>query len=400
MSMRRILTLAAAAAATMTLTAALPAFDAVLGRAIFERVWVGAGSSTRAADGLGPLHNARSCAGCHPRGGPAAAVGKDGGLGGAGVVARLGGPAGGDPVYGLQIQTRSLAGGPAEARLAIAAPAGAAPEAVLSDLCCGPLAADTTVTLRRAPSLAGRAAFERVDRDAVAALADPQDRDGDGISGRVRMVPGDGGAPVPGIYGWRAEGPTLHHQIASAFSVDLGLSTDARPDPAGDCTAAESACRAVAASGYAREGPDVEEEMMPLLAAYIASLAPPPADLARPGGRLFVAAGCATCHVPALPTRDGGLVPVFSDLLLHDMGPGLAGSAEAGIAATEWRTAPLLGFATMRPDQRRYLHDGRAESVAAAVAWHDGEAQAARQRFAALGDDERQALVEFVEGRR
>lgn len=401
MAMRRPLALAAAGFAAIGLTAALPAFDAVIGKAIFERVWVGAGASTRSADGLGPLHNARSCAGCHPRGGAAAALAKGGGIGGAGVVVRLTGPEGGDPVYGLQIQTRSLAGQPAEARVAIALPVDAAPEVTLTDLCCGPLAADTTVSLRRAPALVGRADFERVDLDALAALADPVDADGDGISGRLRMVDFGGGAIRPAIYGWRADGPDLEHQIASAFSIDLGLSTDARPDAAGDCTEAQTDCRATATAGYGADAVvDVDGEMMTLLAAYVASLEPRPADLSTPGGALFVSTGCAACHVPALPAKGGGVVPTFSDLLLHDMGPGLAGPAEPGLDAGEWRTAPLLGHATMRPDQRRYLHDGRAASVVAAVGWHDGEGRAARQCFGALADEERDALVAFVEGLR
>jgi CxxC motif-containing protein (DUF1111 family) len=363
--------------------------DAVVGKAVFERVWVAAGASTGSADGLGPLHNARSCAGCHRGGGAAAVqVGADGGLSGAGLVVRLGGRHG-DP------------GHPAEAVVTLAAVHGAGTPGprvavTLGDPALGPPTAP--VGVRRAPSLVGRAAFDRVDPAAVLALADPDDADGDGISGRAHVVGDGAGGRVLGRYGWRATGDRLERQVAAAFSVDLGLSTAFFPDPAGDCTAAQPACRDARHGGGDRGGQhEVGDPMIAVLAAYLAGLAP-----AKPasgeGATLFAATGCAACHVPALPAVGGGTVPAFTDLLLHDLGPGLADPAVEGDAApSEWRTAPLLGLAGARADSRRFLHDGRAATLAEAVAWHDGEAAAARDAFARLSDDERAALLRYLD---
>jgi CxxC motif-containing protein (DUF1111 family) len=404
---RKPIALVAAAGAVTALCAAAPGLDAVIGRAVFERVWVAGGASTRAADGLGPLHNARSCAGCHGGGGAAAlSVDAAGAVAGPGLVVRLADAGGApDPVYGHQIQTRSLPGRPAEARLAFAVvPAGEnepGPRVrpALTDLGYGALAPGSGVGMRQAPSLKGRGDFEDVDPAAVLARADPNDADGDGVSGRARLVASpDGGGAVLGRYGWRASGATLADEISSAFSLDLGLSTPARPDPAGECTAAETACR------DARHGDrdsvadtEVGAELVRLVTHYVASLEARPAAAGR-GLDLFSAAGCAACHVPELARRGGGTVPAFTDLLLHDLGPGLADAAtEPGVAPDEWRTAPLFDLAARRPATRRYLHDGRAGSIEEAVLWHDGEAATARARFDALEAGERAALLSFLE---
>ena len=398
--------LAGAAAAVMLLTAAMPAFDAVLGRALFERVWVGGGSSTKAADGLGPLHNARSCVGCHPRGGAAAIlVDAEGGATGAGLVLRLAGPGGGpDPVYGHQIQTRGLPGQAAEARLASTVlpmadgDPGPRIAATLTELGYGPIDPETGVGLRRAPSLVGRAALASADAAAVIARADPDDADGDGVRGRARMVDGAEGAPVLGRFGWRAGGATLAAQVSSAFSIDLGLSTPLKPEPAGECTAAQPACRgALHGDNDSAAATEVTTDMIDLIEAYLASLEARPA----PGGQgtaLFAATGCAACHVPALAAVGGGTVPAFTDLLLHDLGPGLADPArDPGVAPGEWRTAPLVGLSAGKAVTRRFLHDGRAGSIEEAVLWHDGEAASAAARFRGLADDDRRALIDYVE---
>lgn len=400
------LRLAAAGVAVFGLVAAAPALDAVLGRALFERVWVGGGSSTKAADGLGPLHNARSCAGCHIKGGPAAiAADADGLLAGPGLVVRLAGPGGvADPVYGHQIQTRGLVGQVAEARVRVAPQAVAGGEAgprlgvTLTDLGYGPLAPSTAVGLRQAPSLAGRAAFDRIDAAAVIAAADPSDQDGDGVSGRARLVPGAAATPTLGRYGWRAAGADLSAQVASAFSIDLGLSTPLNRHPAGDCTAAQPACLG------ARHGDDdgvteteITAEMMALVGSYLARLGPPKRTDDPAGAALFAAAGCSACHVPTLPAVGGGRIDAYSDLLLHDLGPGLADPAtDPGVDAAEWRTAPLIGLSAGRSGQRRYLHDGRAGSIEEAILWHDGEAAGARGRFQSLDTEERAALLAFL----
>lgn len=375
--------------------------DAVVGKAVFERVWVAAGASTGSADGLGPLHNARSCAGCHLGGGGAAVTaGADGGLTGAGLVVRLGGSRG-DPAYGHQIQTRALPGHPAEAVVRFTAvhgdgEPGPRVAVTLDDPVLGP--PTVPVGVRRAPSLVGRGAFDRVDPAAVLALADPDDADGDGISGRAHFVGDGAGGRVLGRYGWRASGDRLERQVAAAFSVDLGLSTAFFPDPAGDCTAAQPACREARHGGGDRGGEtEVGDPMIAMLVAYLGSLHPA-APATGEGATLFASTGCATCHVPALPAVGGGSVPTFTDFLLHDLGPGLADPAtEDEVASSEWRTAPLLGLAGARADSRRFLHDGRAATLAEAIAWHAGEAAAARDAFDRLSDGDRATLLRYLD---
>jgi CxxC motif-containing protein (DUF1111 family) len=396
-------------------TAAADGLGAAIGKAVFDRIWVGSGASTQSADGLGPLHNARSCAGCHGGGGAAAiSLNDKGELAGAGLVLRLADAAGhGDAVYGDQLQTRGLPGQAAEATVIFAlakAAFGDEPgprvSASISALSHGPI---TTLTgVRRAPSLTGRAAFDRVEASAILALSDPDDRDGDGVSGRAHVL-ADG--VTIGRYGWRATGATLDRQIAAAFAVDLGLSTEAFPDPAGDCTSAQKDCRN-ARHGDAAGGPEVEPRLTAALAAFLATL--PPRQAVDPAGEsLFAATGCAACHVPSLPivgtaspttaTVDRApaaapTVPTFTDLLLHDMGDGLADPATVpGVAPSEWRTAPLVGLVGRDPKTRRYLHDARAKDLDEAIRWHGGEAAGARAAYDALSDADRAALLAYLE---
>lgn len=408
--------------------------DVVLGQAIFERMWVAGGASTRSADGLGPLYNARSCSGCHAGAGPSrVALEADGTLSGPGLVVRLSTEAGApDPVYGRQIQPRAVPGQTAEARVTVrevpGAPGDPGPrvEIGLDAFAYGPLASDTRAGLRLGPDLAGRAALDRIDEAAILARADPRDRDGDGISGRPQWLAGPDGTVRLGRFGWRASHADLADQVASAFANDLGLSTPMRPDPAGDCTAAQADCRA--ARHGDRDGlteTEVTAEMLGLLTAYLQSLdRPKPSkraerlaraeaagtpraagdvtalsgEAARAEGQaLFAASGCSACHVPAMPATGGGTVAAFTDLLLHDMGADLADPAVEGVAMpAEWRTAPLVGLSSGAPGSRRYLHDGRAASVDEAIRWHGGEAERARKAYEALTPDERSALMAYL----
>jgi CxxC motif-containing protein (DUF1111 family) len=134
------------------------------------------------------------------------------------------------------------------------------------------------------------------------------------------------------------------------------------------------------------------------VAAFVRSLDARPADSAQQADRaLFAATGCASCHVPEMPGADGGPVRAYTDLLLHDMGEGLDdGMGEPGVASSEWRTAPLAALAPRK--DRRYLHDGRAATLDAAIRAHGGEAAAAQTRYADLDASDRRALLAFLEG--
>ncbi|MGE3832928.1 MAG: di-heme oxidoredictase family protein, partial [Parvibaculaceae bacterium] len=132
------------------------------------------------------------------------------------------------------------------------------------------------------------------------------------------------------------------------------------------------------------------------VAAYVAALNRKAPEGNPEGEKLFAATGCAQCHVPVMPSSTGKALSVFSDLLLHDLGEGLAGAyGDREFSAQEWRTAPLIDMSD-RQGKRRYLHDGRAASIADAVRWHDGEAHAARDRFLALEERDRKLLLDYV----
>lgn len=389
---------------------ALDKLDLAIGKALFDRAWVQAPASTKGDDGLGPLYDARSCASCHPRDGRAAMVvnGK-GELEGRGAVLVLGQPGGGgDPVYGRRLQIDAIPGLRPEGILAVRwekLPDGRArPVPAPTDLGYGPLAETTGLSLRIAPDLRGRGLLEQVPDAAILAIAAEQSRGTDGVKGTARRIVLADGTPTLGRYGWKANQPTVEAQSSEAFFLDLGLSTPQHPEPWGDCTEAQPACRN-APHGIEAEGQlEIPSAVLDRVVAYVAALPVPPAERDPKsaahdgkGAALFAATGCAACHRPSLPTKDGGTAPLFTDLLLHDMGPGLADTLpDPGTAPSQWRTAPLAGISDALARKTGLLHDGRAAGIAEAVGWHDGEAKSAAERFKGLGPAQKAALIAYV----
>ncbi|HQS10001.1 MAG: thiol oxidoreductase [Rhizobiales bacterium 24-66-13] len=379
--------------------------DIAVGKAVFDRPWVPAPSSTRGNDGLGPLFDARSCSACHPKDGRGMArLDPDGAPLGHGLVVALARPGGApDPVYGARLQTEAIQGLDAEAIVRIRESrdgAGRTTRApVLSALAYGPLAPDTVPRLRLAPDLRGRGLLERVPQAAILALEDPQDRNGDGVRGRAHRLVGADGRETLGRFGWKAAQPTLSGQIAEAFHLDLGLSTPLLPEPWGDCTLAQTLCRN-APHGTTQEGEsEISPALFSALVAYVADLPVPDAGADAAGARLFAATGCAACHRPRLPLEGGGTAALFTDLLLHDLGPGLDDGLDTPAAAgREWRTAPLAGISQALARGTGLLHDGRAGDVKAALAWHGGEAASALARYGKLPARDRDALIRYVSG--
>ncbi|MBM6593336.1 di-heme oxidoredictase family protein [Microvirga pudoricolor] len=366
------------------------ALDEAIGRALFRRAWVPAPSSTKANAGLGPLFNARSCAACHKdlARQPVAtdAVGQ---VESDNIALRFSDAAGApDPVYGRQMQPSAVTGTEPEGHAVLR---GGRYEA--SGLAYGPLAEGARTGALLAPSLRGLGLLDTIPDAVIAAGAE---RQGEGISGRVNWIAGPDGRKRAGRFGWKASAATLNAQVETAFLLDLGLSTPGRLQAAGDCTAAQRTCLQ-APHGGQNGGPEIPDEIVSRVAAYLASIPPDePEAVDHKGRALFAAAGCASCHVPSLPGA-GGPVRAFSDLLLHDMGPTLDGGAtEPGVASTEWRTAPLWGLSRTLANGAGLLHDGRATTIEDAIKLHGGEAAGSRARFDTLALAERRRLIDFL----
>jgi CxxC motif-containing protein (DUF1111 family) len=360
--------------------------DAAMGKALFERQWIPAPSSTNGTDGLGPLFVSRSCTGCHSRGdGAHVVVREDGTPDIVGAVVRFGNEDGArDPYYGLELQTNAVPG--------------LMPEGDVRFLpnfkynLSGPaLTKGFHAEARLAPPLFGRAAFDDVPDEEILERAVANVRSGGPVKGRANVT-----SRGVGRYGWKAERVSLNEQVAHAFAFDIGMSSPLFPLPYGDCTTLETACLALPnGESPAFEGRELSSAMIGVVASYLKTLH---ARSANDGSALFVATGCAACHVPKLRTRAGSEIPAFTDLLLHDMGPVLDdGVGEPGVRSSEWRTAPLInGHVTA--EKRRYLHDGSAATVEEAVERHCGEAEHSRILFEALVADDKKRLADYVNG--
>ena len=267
---------------------------------------------------------------------------------------------------------------------------------------------------RVAPPMIGLGLLEAVHFADVAALADPDDRDGDGISGRVRIVRDADGREVPGRFGWKAAVSSIRRQSAMAFSADIGISTPEFPDPYGECGAVQAECRKMPVGARADLGEfEAPEAALSLVVHYSSHLAVPArrdsgsANVLN-GKRVFHAAGCAQCHNPKFVTRRDAprpahrfqLVWPYTDLLLHDMGPGLSDNRpEAGASGAEWRTPPLWGIGLTKIVSGRsfFLHDGRARNLLEAILWHGGEAESAKRKTIEMPPSERADLIRFLE---
>jgi CxxC motif-containing protein (DUF1111 family) len=379
-----------------TAAIAAPSLDIAVGKRLFERNWVSAPSSTKSDDGLGPLYDATSCAACHVLN-PKTQADEESLP--PGLVIRLGNARGEtDPIYGAQLQTKGVAGQIPEAspKIEWREKDGLRVLTFKPDkLGYGPLARDTRTSLRRAPSLKGIGLLALVPDREILKNADSEDANHDGVAGRLAWVTVDG-KRLLGRFGWKAAAPDLPSQVAAAFSRDIGLSTRLRPEPWGDCTVAERACRE-APHGGTKDEPEVSNALLDLIVAYVGSLPPPQSPKEGPGDKLFADTGCSACHL-TLHLADGTPVRAYTDLLLHDMGAGLGdGIEEGGGEPWFWRTAPLWDVATSLR-LGGLLHDGRARNVTEAIEWHDGEAASAKAHFRALSPLDKAALVAFVSG--
>ncbi|MBK1690494.1 di-heme oxidoreductase family protein [Rubrivivax gelatinosus] len=376
--------------------------------------------------GLGPLYNADACSACHLRDGRPPRPHEGGALQGLFVRASVPDGRGGwqaAPGYASQLRDKAVAGVRPEARPRVEwqeepgrYPDGQPyrlrrPRIVLEELAYGALPPDALLEIRSAPPVHGGGLLEALDARDILAREDPEGRrDPDGVSGRAQWVADpETGERVLGRFSLKANQPSLRAQAAGAAFDDMGLTSPVHPRPS--CLAHQHDCLAAPHGGTEAE-PELSEAQLQALTDYLRWLAVPARRglddaLALQGERLFAQIRCSACHVPEMVT--GGGHPIarlrgqrirpYTDLLLHDMGPGLAGRPDGVAGAAEWRTAPLWGIGLSARSQgyQRFLHDQRARSLEEAVLWHGGEAEPARRRFMNLTHDERQALIRFLE---
>lgn len=398
--------------------------DFSFGNRLFNTNWVIAGSSTASFDGLGPLFNRVSCSGCHVRDGrgrpPESGEPMESMLVRISVPGRTseGGPSP-HPMYGDQIQDRAIPGLAAEAGVVLAwQEMGGnygdgeryslrSPLISFRDPAYGPIGKDVMISPRTAPTVIGLGLLEAVPEAVLLEMADPDDRDGDGISGRINRVwDKQRQASVVGRFGWKANQPSLRQQLADAAAGDIGITNAvSRSD---NCSPLQKACLASPNGG----DPEMKDEFLDKLLLYSRTLAVPDRRNAQSppvilGEQLFAEARCTACHAPVLGTGPHELAAVakqtihpFTDLLLHDMGDGLADQRpDFDAGGREWRTAPLWGLGLIQAvnGHELLLHDGRARGVAEAILWHGGEAEQARETFRRWSKADREALVAFLQ---
>ena len=254
------------------------------------------------------------------------------------------------------------------------------------------LGPDVRMSYRQSLGVFGLGLLEAVPDATILALADPDDRDGDGISGRVNLVwDGLRQTTAIGRFGHKATVATLREQTAAAFASDIGLSNAVFPEADGS-----------------RDVADLQLDQTVFFVSTIGVPAAAPQDAAARDGRaLFDELGCAACHVATLVTGDHPIpqlahqtIHPYTDLLLHDVGDRLTDARRDFTAeGVEWRTPPLWGLGLVQvvaPDAT-FLHDGRARTVAEAILWHGGEAQAACDGFRLASKQQRDALIGFLE---
>ncbi|BBB24662.1 thiol oxidoreductase [Amphritea japonica ATCC BAA-1530] len=414
-----------------------------LGDSVFADIWLPSPSTSTASDGLGPLYNAHACEECHPRDGrghpPTANWPNDRAVsmflrlsippqtlehhqllksGKVGVIP--------EPVYGGQLQNFSINGLSEEGHMHISYTEKTVnmadgteirlrkPEYTVSELNFGPLHPDVMLSPRVAPHMLGLLLLEAIPESDILSLSDPDDTDGDGISGRPNRVwDMFSEQQALGRFGWKAGNPTVIQQTVSALSNDIGIATPYMPSSSGDCTSAQITCLSQPNGNTPlQENTEASSIVVEQLVIYTGNLGPPARpDALKPevlrGKRVFQRIGCHKCHQPSFQTayrpdlaeQSAQLIWPYSDLLLHDMGEGLADHRPEYLASgREWRTPPLwgIGLTETVSGHSNFLHDGRARNLLEAILWHGGEAEASRQQVINLTSSERHALITFL----
>jgi CxxC motif-containing protein (DUF1111 family) len=370
--------------------------------------------------GLGPVFNEKSCISCHPRDGRGrppedgknieamllkASIGNHTVLGPTAV-----------PGFGTQLQHRAIFGVEAEVRVTVRY------DEEIVELAGGeevslrkpyyevadsyvPLPSNVQLSPRVGPPVFGRGLLEAIPERDLYGLADEHDQDGDGISGKVNLVfDAVRGSLAVGRFGLKAGNPSLEQQVAGAYNEDMGVTSRVFPrDSSYDQPQHDGS----------DDDPELPDEEFEAAVFYVRTLAVPArrdVDDAEVllGEELFASSGCADCHTPVARTGDANgiaalanqTIQPFTDLLLHDMGEGLAdGRGEFEANGREWKTPPLWGIGLTRvvDGHTLFLHDGRARNLLEAILWHGGEAEPSRNRVRDMNAYDRAALLRFLD---
>ncbi len=381
--------------------------------ATFNDIFVAAPAETN--PGLGPLFNNSSCNGCHlfnGRGMPV--IGNETSLKSQMLVrvslpsGQPSAPGGAVPVPGIgeQIRDHAIFGAVPNAQVAVQWQEVSgkyadgteyklrSPQTTITLADGQPLPPEVMTSLRQSPVVIGLGLLEALDESTIVALADPDDRNGDGISGKPNRVwDVQKKTTALGRFGLKANQPNLRQQSAAAYFNDMGISNPIFPDPDGST--------------------DIDDKELKSATFYTQSLTVPARSVASlqdpevsKGDRLFQGANCAACHIQTLKTGNHELVALanqtihpYTDLLLHNMGAGLADHRpDFEATGNEWRTAPLWGIGlthTILADAG-FLHDARARTIEEAILWHGGEAEKSKEAFRTMDSSDRRSLLKFL----
>jgi CxxC motif-containing protein (DUF1111 family) len=403
----------------------------LFGQRFFDAVWDNEPMISPVLDGLGPMFNGTSCSECHEGNGRGFPPEEAKAQPMKSMLIRLsipgeGAHGGPNPVpnYGDQLQDRAVEGVQPEGHALITyeeIPGEFAdgtpyslrkPTVQIKNTAYGDLPPDTLMSPRVAQPVIGLGLLAAVPKETLQALADPDDTDGDGISGRMNWA-WDAATPPGkmsiGRFGWKATAPSTVHQTAGAALGDMGLTSTVFEENL--CEPAQEDCMKMAEKIAATaDAPEVHPQLLAAMNIWVNLLAVPiqrNADdpAVKRGEALFRSIGCVGCHMPTLvtgahlPPLSNQVIHPFTDLLLHDMGEGLTDNRPDFLASgREWRTQPLWGIGLTYDVALRanYLHDGRARNLTEAILWHGGEAEGRREAFRNMSKNQRDDLLAFL----
>ncbi len=398
----------------------------VIGNSFFRNNWTTAPASATARDGLGPIFNATSCGGCHAKDGraqpPLEANGPLDGL-----LFRLSIPGSGfhgEPLvesnYGEQLNDRAIPGAKPEGHVKISYTEldGTYADGIKYSLQkpnyeflghnLGPLDSKVLVSPRIAQQIPGLGLLENIPEAAILVLADENDLDQDGISGRPNYVWNrELQKTTLGRFGWKANQPSLLQQTAAAFLGDIGITSSMFPTE--NLIGASLQFKNLPNGG----NPEISDQNLANVVSYVQTLSVPARrnytnQKVLRGKQIFIQLNCSGCHTPSFRTSNASSIIAlnnqkifpYTDLLIHDMGPKLADNRpDFQATGTEWRTPPLWGIGMIKTVNRHtsLLHDGRARNMEEAILWHGGEAQKSTDDFKQLKLTDRMALLSFLE---